>query len=129
MSTTKIYPKVGDEVYLRQFTGRYYIDMVKRPYTVIEVSPTKVLVQSAKLIFPIFHYIPGVMDKYYEQFDGKRVCFYDTVAESIEPDPDGHIEELTWHSRKGMWGTRGRDADYPEYMIVGAGYQHQPYLD
>ena len=37
MATEKNYPKVGEKCYLRQFTGSYYVDMVKRPYTVIEV--------------------------------------------------------------------------------------------
>lgn len=124
----KTFPKVGDQLYLRQFTGSYYVDMVKRPYTVIEVTPTKVVVQSAKLIFPIFKYDPKTMSDYYKEFDGKRVSFYDTVAESIEEDPEGRIEELTWHGRKGLWGTPGPDSEYPEYAIFGK-YEHQPYLD
>lgn len=125
----KTYPKVGDKLYLRQFTGSYYVDMVKRPYTVIAVDTNEITIQSAKLVFPIFHYDPKVMSDYYKQFDGKRVCFYDTVAESIEEDLDGRIETLTWHKKRELWGTPGRDADYPEYAIFGQGYQHQPYLD
>ena len=126
----KTYPQVGDQVYLRQFTGGYYIDMVKRPYTVISVDKNCVVVQKAKLIFPVFHYDPKVMTDYYKQFDGQRVCFFDTVAESIEPDPNGICERLSWHGKRGLWGTEGcPDSDYPEYMISGQGYQHQPYLD
>lgn len=125
---TKTTPKVGDQLYLRVYTGSYYADMVKRPYTVISVTPSKVKVQSAKLVFPIFEYDPETMDLYYAQFDGRRVCFYDTVAESIEPDPEGRVKELTWHPGRGMWGTPGPDSSYPEYAIFGK-YEHQPYLD
>ena len=46
--------KVGDQGYLRQFTGSYYVDMVKRPVTVIAVEGAKVIIQHAKLIYPIF---------------------------------------------------------------------------
>ena len=85
--------------------------------------------QHAKLIFPVFKYDPETMSDYYKQFDGQRVAFYDTVAESIEPDPEGRIEELTYHKKKGLYGTPGADSSYPEYLILDEGYQHQPYLD
>ena len=126
--TTKTLPNIGDQLYLRQFTGSYYIDMVKRPYTVIDVTPTKVIIQAAKLVYPVFKYDPSYMNHYYKQFDGCRVGFYDTVAESIEPDPNGTIEELVWHPKRGLWGTAGPDSSYPEYAIIGK-YEHQPYLD
>ena len=35
----KTYPRVGDKLYLQQRTGSYYVDLVKRPYTVIGVTP------------------------------------------------------------------------------------------
>ena len=125
----KTLPKVGDQGYLRQFTGSYYVNMVKRPVTVISVTEKEVVVQHAKLIFPVFHYNPATMSDYYKEFDGKRVCFYDTVAESIEPDPTGRIERLTWHPKRERWGTPGADSSYPEFLITEEGYQHQPYLD
>lgn len=128
MTKEKTFPKVGDQLYLRQFTGSHYIDMVKRPYTVINVENNKVTIQSCELIYPVFHYDPDRMSEYYKEYDGKRVCFYDTVAESIIPDPNGRIEYLTWHSKKGLWGTKGSDKDYPQYAIFGK-YEHQPYLD
>lgn len=130
MAKEKYFPKVGDACYIRQFTGNYYADMVKRPYTVIAVSPREITLQACRLIYPIFHYDPATMSDYYKEMDGKRICFYDTIAESIEPDPEGRIEVMTWHSHKGLWGTKGmKAADYPEYAIFGHGYQHQPYLN
>lgn len=112
----KTFPQVGDKLYLRQFTGNYWVDMVKRPYTVIKVTPTRVYVQACKLIAPV------------DPVSGKRVFYYDTVAEEILPDPEGRVEELTWHGRKAKWGTPGKDSDYPEYAIFGE-YVHQPYLN
>lgn len=119
----------GMPLYLRQFTKNSWVDMVKRPYTVIRIiNEHTIEVQSAKLIFPVFHYNSETMSDYYKQFDGKRVCFYDTVAESIEPDENGREEILTWHPKRGMFGTIGRDSDYPQYAVFGK-YEHQPYLN
>lgn len=133
MSTTtkeKYIPTVGEQCYIRQFTRSYYVDLVKTPYTVIAVSKNEIVLQAAKLIYPIFKYDPDTMTDYYKQFDGRRVCFFDTVAESIEPDPTGKILHFSWHGRKGLWGTAGMsDRDYPSYAIFGQGYQHMPYLD
>lgn len=125
--TEKTYPNVGDKLYLRQFTGSYYIDAVKRPYTVIEVSPSKVTIQKCELIAPIYHCCGNV---YFDRPDleGQRVFFYDTVAETIKPNLNGEIETLAWHDKKGMWGTKGRDSSYPLYAVFGE-YKHYPYLD
>lgn len=123
----KFYPNVGDELFLRQFTGSYYIDMVKRPYTVIEVSKTKVKVQRCELIAPIYE-LSGNTNLDRPDLEGQRVFFYDTIAETIKPDPNGSIEILTWHSGRGMWGTKGPDSSYPQYAIFGK-YRHFPYLD
>lgn len=123
----KVLPKVGDKLYLRQFTGNHMVDMVKYPYTVKEVTKSKVIVQECKLIAPVYHCTGNPhMDR--PDLEGKRVFFYDTVAEKIEEDSNGETKELTWHPRKGMWGTKGREEDYPEYAIFGK-WEHQPYLD
>jgi len=124
----KTFPKVGDPLYLRQFTGHYYVDIVKHPYTVVAVNKSEVLVQECKLIAPIYHCIGNpYLDR--PDLEGQRVFFYNTVAETIEPDPNGRIRRLTWHSRRGFWGTPGPDSDYPVYAIFGNGWIHQPYLD
>ena len=106
----KTYPKVGDKLYLRQFTGNDYVDMVKRPYTVIGVEKGKVLVQECNLIF-----------------NGPR--YYDTLPDEIVEDKNGRIEELTWHTKRMMWGTKGREADYPQFAIFTKEYEFQPYLN
>lgn len=124
----KTFPKVGDKLYLRQFTGNYWVDMVRHPYTVVSVSKSKVIVQECLLHFPIFKYDPNTMDEYYKQFDGKETRFYDTLPESIEHDPNGHLEELSWHSKRNMWGTKGKDSDYPDYAVFG-NWDFQPYLN
>lgn len=120
-------PKVGEHLYLTQFTGNGMVDMVKSPFTVIESGPKKVKIQECKLIWPVYH-CTGNPKMDMPEYEGKRVAFYNTVAESIEEDPNGRIEELTWHSHRKMWGTKGRDSDYPEYAIFGR-WEHQPYLD
>lgn len=123
----KTYPKIGDKLYLQQQTGNYWVDMVKEPYTVISVSKDKVIVQSCKLIPPVYHCCGNPnLDR--PDLEGQRVWFYDTVAEKIEEDESGQIEELTWHPRKERWGTKGRVSDYPYYAYFGE-WKHQPYLN
>ena len=125
----KTYPNVGDKLYLRQFTGNDYVDMVKRPYTVIGVSKGKVLVQECELVWPIYHCSnDGHPDYDRKELEGKRVAFFDTMPESIIEDKNGRIEELTWHNKRKMWGTPGREADYPEYAIFGE-WKYFPYLN
>lgn len=125
----KYLPKIGDQGYLRQFTGSYYVDIVKRPVTVISVTKNTVVVQDAKLIAPVYRCIGNSsLDR--PDLEGQRVFFYDTVAESIEPDENGRIKELSWHGKRGYWGTKGcSDRNYPQYLILEQGYQYQPYLD
>lgn len=123
----KTYPKVGDKLYLSQQTGSYYVDIVKRPYTVIDVTPSKVLIQECKMIPPVYHCC-GNPNLDVPEYEGQRVWFYDTVAEKIEEDEFGNIEELTWHAKRERWGTKGRDNDYPYYAFFGE-WKHQPYLD
>ena len=106
----KTYPKVGDKLYLRQFTGNDYVDMVKRPYTVVEVNKTTIKVQECNLIF-----------------NGPR--YYDTLPDDIVEDKNGRIEELTWHPKRMMWGTKGREVDYPQFAIFTKDYEFQPYLN
>lgn len=135
----KIMPKVGEHLYLQQSTRDYYVDKVKRPYTVISVKKGVVTVQAAKILFPIFHYNKEAADKeaalcgldrleterYYQRLDGKRIAFYDTLAEGFEEDPDGKIVQLYWKPKKGMWGTKGR---YPSLAFFGK-WDYFPYLN
>ena len=89
----KVMPKVGDKCYLRQFTGSYYVDMVKDPYTVIEVTPTRVLVQECKMTPPVYHCC-GNPHLDVPELEGQRVWFYDTVAEFIEENYKGKYEAI-----------------------------------
>lgn len=118
---------VGMPLFLKQITGNYWVDMVKHPYTVIDITSTTVVVQEAKCIFPVFHYKDS-MSEYYKILDGIRVQFYDTLAESIEPDPYGQIKVLTYHKKRNLFGTKGPDANYPQYAFFGK-YEYQPYLN
>lgn len=43
----KYLPKIGDQLYLRQFTNDMFVDAVKTPYTVTDVSSNQVTVQNA----------------------------------------------------------------------------------
>lgn len=103
----KYFPKVGEKLYLQQKTGSYYIDLVKRPYTVIGVTKTKVYVQSCELIF-------------------NGPAYYDTLADDIIADTNGCIEELTWHPKHNMWATK--EKSYPQFAHFGQ-YKYYPYLD
>ena len=123
----KFYPEAGTKLYLQQRTGDYFVDMVKTPYTVIGRKGGKLLVQSCKLIAPVYHCVgDSRLDR--PDLEGQRVFFYDTVAESIEPDPDGEVLELSWAPKRGRWQIDRYKTGYPEIANFGK-YEHQPYLN
>lgn len=105
----KYFPKVGEHLYLRQSTGNSWVDMVKDPYTVVNVTPSRVVVRECKLLFK-----------------GDR--YYDTVADEIEDDPNGELKVLHWAPKKGRWQVDEYGTGYPEFAVFGE-WKHQPYLD
>lgn len=109
MVTEKFFPEVGTQLYLYQRTGRYYVDEVKRPYTVIDVKPSKVVIQACKLIF-----------------NGPR--YYDTMPDDIQANPEGEILELHWAPKRGKWQIDKWSTGYPEYAEFGK-WEFFPYLD
>ena len=106
---SRIYPNIGDKLYLQQRTGNYYVDLCKNPYTVIGIEKGQVIIQEAQLIF-----------------NGPR--YYDTVADEIKPDPNGEILKLNWSPKKQCWLIDRYGTGYPQYAYFGT-YEHQPYLD
>lgn len=126
-SKQKFYPEVGTELYLSQRTGDYYVDKVKTPYTVVGQKNGKLLVQECKLIAPVYHCCGNpYLDR--PDLEGQRVFFYDTVAESIEPDENGEILELSWAPKKGVWQIDKYKTGYPDIAHFGH-YEHYPYLN
>ena len=105
----KVIPEVGTKLYLSQRTGDYWVDMVKRPYTVVGYRGGKLLIQEAKCNFP-------------------NPCYYDTLPISIEEDREGEILELRWAPKKGRWQIDKYHTGYPEIAFFGR-WQFQPYLN
>ena len=120
-------PEVGTPLYLQQRTGNYYVDLVKRPYTVIGYERGKVIIQECKMTPPVYHCVGNPhLDR--PDLEGQRVWFYDTVAEFIEPDPEGRIEELNWSPKHGTWQIDRFKTGYPSFAHFGE-YKHCPYMD
>lgn len=109
MATEKFFPEIGTQLYLHQRTGRYYVDAVKRPYTVIGVKPSVITIQACKLIF-----------------NGPR--YYDTMPDDIQENPEGEILELHWAPKIGKWQIDKYKTGYPEYAEFGK-WEFYPYLD
>lgn len=109
--TGRYIPVIGEKLYLRTYTGHYYVDYVKRPYTVISISPTMLLVREADLVFY-----------------GPR--YYDTVADEIHDDVNNYVRVLRWSAKNKHWCWKSSPQDrYPLVAVWGEGWQHQPYLD
>lgn len=123
----KFYPDIGTPLYLHQRTGDAYVDTAKYPYTVIDVTKSAVYIQACKLIAPVYHCCGNPhLDR--PDLEGQRVFFYDTVAESIEPDPEGEILKLSWAPKKKCWQIDKYQTGYPEIANFGR-YEHFPYLN
>ena len=109
MNMEKIIYPIGTKLYLSQRTGDYYVDMVRRPYTVVGYSKGKLLIQQAKCSFP-------------------TPCYYDTLPTSIEEDPEGEVLELSWAPKKGIWQIDKYHTGYPEFAFFGE-WDFKPYLN
>lgn len=107
----KTYPSIGAKLYLHQRTGSYYVDLVKRPYTVIDIKSNKVTIQAAKCILD-----PN--DNY-----------YDSLPIEIKADPNGEILELHWAPKKACWQIDKFKTGYPEIAVFTESYEYYPYLD
>ena len=106
----KRYPEIGEKLYLQKCTGSYYVDLVKHPYTVVEVKGGSVFVQAARLVFY-----------------GDR--YFDTLPDKIVADPNGEIIKLTWSKKHGKWQHKSSpDSKYPAFAHFGY-WDYQPYLD
>lgn len=124
---TKTYPEIGTPLYLHQRTGDDWVDRCKYPYTVIGHKNGKIQIQSCTLIAPIYHCEDNPLANRPE-LEGQRVFFYNTVAESIEPNPDGEVLELSWAPKKRRWQVDTYKTGYPQIANFGK-YEHFPYLN
>lgn len=105
----KIYPKIGDQLYLSQRTGNMWVDEVKNPYTVIDVTPSKVKIQACELIF-----------------DGPR--YYDSLPSQIRENTHGEILELNWAPKKKRWQVDKYKTGFP-YIAYFGKWEYAPYLN
>lgn len=105
----KYLPKVNDKLYIRQKTDNYWVDSVKRPYTVIEVNDNTVIIQACKLIF-------------------NGPAYYDTLPDKIEADPNGKTMKLRWSDKKQRWQESPTRGSYP-YIAVFGSWEFEPYLN
>lgn len=103
----KTYPEVGEHLYLsNQPTGNYYLDAVKTPFTVAEVTETHVVVRRCRLIF-------------------HNGCYYDSIADEIVDNPAGELVTLHFNKKVGWYESPikyGRVAHFGEW-------KHYPYKD
>ena len=109
--TEKYMPKVGDKLYLRQRTGRYYVDACRHPYTVFRINKNDVYIRECECIFP-------------------HPCYYDTLPTEIRDDVNGRVKKLRWSDKYQRWqespapyGTK-----YAEFAVFGE-WDYFPYLD
>lgn len=105
----RYYPEVGTPLYLQSRCGDSWVDRVKTPYTVIQVTKRNIFIQSCNLVFK-----------------GDR--YYDTLPDEILPDSEGEILRLSWAPSKGVWQIDKYHTGYPEYAYFGK-YEYAPYLN
>ena len=107
----KYMPKVGDKLYVRQHTGRYYIDICKDPYTVFKIEKNIVYIREAECIFPYPRY-------------------FNTLPTEIRDNPNGKVMKLKWSEKWQRWQetpARG-DTKYAYFAVFGE-WEYMPYLD
>ena len=98
MKHEKKIPEIGTKVTLYYYTGS------ETPYTVIGYEKGALLIQECSLYF-----------------EGER--YFDTVADYIEPNPNGRIRKLHFCPSSGAW----RDGE-GTFAIFGS-WNHEPYTN
>ena len=108
MGIKKTEHQVGERLYLRQFTGSFYIDAIKTPWTVIGSKPSGIIIQRAK-----------------EICNGPR--YYDTLPDDIQEDPKGETLKLIWSRAREAW-VESEEGRHPRHAFFGQ-WESFPYLD
>lgn len=104
----KYEPRVGDRLYLRVMTSDRWVNMVKNPYTVIEVKGNTCIVQEAACLFAYPRY-------------------FDSMPYSIVENPRGKTLKLRWNEKHQRW-QESPAGSFPQFAVFGE-YQYQPYLN
>lgn len=106
----RIYPKIGEQLYLRQVRGGGCIEAVKRPYTVIDIRNNRVIIQKAKCIFD------------------PKDNYFNSLPIAIKPSMDGEVLALSWSPKNNHWFCDPYSTGYRQVAFFGK-YEYFPYLD
>ena len=108
MNTMKHTPAVDEHLYLYTPCTNYWVNMVRRPYTVESVKGSSCVIRAA---LPIFN--------------GPQ--YYDSLPDAIVDDPNGKRLTLRWSEKKQRW-QESPAGSYPRVAVFG-GWDYQPYLN
>ena len=104
----KYIPEVNEKLYLYTPCNNYWVEMVRKPYTVDSVDGNTCIVRQAKAIF-----------------NGAQ--YYDSLPDKIVDDPYGRRMKLRWSEKKGRW-QESPAGGYPRVAVFGE-WDYQPYLN
>lgn len=101
-------PVVGEKLYTYTPCNSYYVNAVRKPFTVESVKGNTIVIRAAKPIFvgPVY---------------------YDSLPETIVDDPDGQRMTFRWSEKKQRW-QESPAGSYPRVAVFGQ-WDYYPYLD
>lgn len=101
-------PVVGEKLYTYTPCNSYYVNAVRKPFTVESVKGNAIVIRAAKPIFvgPVY---------------------YDSLPETIVDDPDGQRMTFRWSEKKQRW-QESPAGSYPRVAVFGQ-WDYYPYLD
>ena len=101
-------PVVGEKLYIYTPCHDMWVSDIRRPYTVEVVNGNTITIREARPVF-------------------LGVCYYDTLPDYIEDDPNGARLKFRWSEKKQRWQESPAHS-YPRVAVFGR-WDWQPYLN
>lgn len=102
-------PTVGEHLYIYTPCNDYWVESVRKPYTVHEVRGNVITIREARPCF----------------YSGK--VYYDSLPDAIVDNPNGRQLKFRWSEKKQRW-QESPAGSYPRVAVFGE-WDYQPYLN
>lgn len=101
-------PTVGEHLYIYTPCNDYWVESVRKPFTVHEVRGNVITIREAEAVFT-----------------GPR--YFDTLPDYITDNPNGRLLKFRWSEKKQRW-QESPARSYPRVAVFGK-WDYQPYLN
>lgn len=101
-------PTVGEHLYIYTPCNDYWVESVRKPFTVHEVRGNVITIREAEAVF-----------------NGPQ--YFDSLPDGIIDNPNGRQLKFRWSEKKQRW-QESPAGSYPRVAVFGK-WDYQPYLN